>query len=137
MGFYSEAMKFQAQDLFVRTKKFALRIATVYSSLEPGSPLAQVIGKQMLRSGTSVGAHVREARHSRSNAEMFSKVSVALQELEETRYWLELLEESRTVQAERLTDLCREADELKAILFASARSIRRLGTRGSSLSIVH
>jgi four helix bundle protein len=129
-------MKFAAQDLFARTKKFALRVAALYSSLSQ-APLAQTIGKQMLRSGVSVGAHVREARHSRSNAEMLSKISIALQELEETRYWMELLVEAGLVRGERLKDLLKEADELKAILFSSARKIKSLGNRSASMSIVH
>ncbi len=81
------------QDLKKRTKKFALRIIRLYSSL-PKSTEAQVIGKQVLRSGTSVGAHYREACRSRSNAEFISKIEGGLQELEETIYWLELLIES-------------------------------------------
>ena len=72
-----------AQDLRKRTKDFALRIIRLYSSL-PSSTVAQVIGKQVLRSGTSVGAHYREAFRSRSDAEFISKIEVGLQELEET-----------------------------------------------------
>jgi four helix bundle protein len=111
-------------DIQTRTRKFSLRIIALYASLPP-SVAAQVIGKQALRSGTSIGAHVREGKHSRSAAEMFSKVSVALQEAEEARYWLDLLSESGIVCKERLQDILREADTIVAILFASTKTLKR------------
>ena len=74
------------------------------------------MGKQVLRSGTSVGAHYREATRARSTAEFVSKLGGGHQELEETSYWLELLGESNTVNPARLEDLLKEADELSAIL---------------------
>jgi four helix bundle protein len=83
---------------------------------------AQVLGKQVLRSGTSVGAHYREASRARSNAEFVSKLECGLQEIEETRYWLELLTESGMVRQEELQDLFREAEELTSIFVASARN---------------
>ncbi|MGL6161270.1 four helix bundle protein [Microbulbifer sp.] len=106
-----------------RTKHFALRIIRLYSSL-PKSTEAQVIGKQVLRSGTSVGAHIREGKRSRSDAEMISKIEVAQQELEETLYWLELLIGSNLVKGERLDDLMEEANELIAILVTSSKTIK-------------
>ncbi len=81
------------QDLKIRTKEFALSIIRLYSSL-PKTTEAQVMGKQLLRSVTSVGAHYREGSRARSNAEFISKIEGGLQELEETMYWLELLEET-------------------------------------------
>src|SRR3972149_8469841 len=104
-----------------RTKEFALRIIRVYSSL-PKTTEAQVIGKQLLRSGTSVGAHIREAKRSRSDAEMISKTEGALQELEESTYWFELLADSRIVKIELLADLMKEADELAGVLVASVKT---------------
>ena len=106
-----------------RTKLFAIRIIRLYSSL-PKTTEAQVIGKQILRSGTSVGAHVREGRRSRSDAEMISKTEGALQELEETMYWLELLADTRIVKAELLSELVKEADELTAILVTSVKTLK-------------
>lgn len=106
-----------------RTKMFALRIIWLYSSL-PKTTEAQVIGKQLLRSGTSVGAQVREGNRSRSDAEMISKTEGALQELEETLYWLELLADAGIVKAERLSDLIKEADELTAILVTSVKTLK-------------
>lgn len=110
-------------DIGERTKSFALRIIRLCSAL-PRTMEAQVIGKQILRSGTSVGAHVREGKRSRSDAEMISKVEGALQELEETMYWIELLGESDIVKAELLADLTNEADELTAILVTSAKTLK-------------
>jgi len=75
----------KAKDILERTKAFALRIIRLYTAL-PKSTEAQVIGKQVLRSGTSVGAHVREGKRSRSDAELVSKIEGGLQELEETVY---------------------------------------------------
>lgn len=90
-------------DLKERTRRFALRIIRLYSGL-PKSTVAQVIGKQLLRSGTSVGAHYREATRARSTAEFISKVDGGLQELEESAYWIELLVEANIIPAKRLTD---------------------------------
>jgi len=90
-------------DLKARTMSFSLRIVRLYGSL-PKTTEGQVIGKQLLRSGTSVGAHYRESIRARSTAEFVSKIEVALQELEESAYWIELLAESAIVPKPRLTD---------------------------------
>ncbi len=111
-------------DLLERTKQFSLRVIRLYSAL-PETTECRVIGKQILRSGTSVGAHVREGKRSRSKAEMISKTEVALQELEETIYWMELLVESGIVKPRRLSELMREADELMAILVTSVKTLKR------------
>jgi four helix bundle protein len=112
------------RDLVVRTKAFALRIVHLYSSL-PKITEAQVLGKQLLRSGTSVGAHYREATRARSTAEFVSKIEGGLQELEETAYWLELLAESRIVPEGQVKALRDEADELTAILVSSVKTAKR------------
>lgn len=116
-------MMSERQGILERTKAFALRIVQLYSAL-PKSTEAQVIGKQVLRSGTSVGAHVREGKRSRSDAEMICKTEGALQELEETVYWLELLTDSGIVKPGQLADLMKEADELTAILVTSAKTVK-------------
>lgn len=85
------------KDLKERTKEFALRIIRLYGKL-PSRTDAQVLGKQLLRSGTSVGAHYREATRARSTAEFVSKLGGGHQELEETSYWLELLAESEIIK---------------------------------------
>ena len=111
-------------DLRARTKAFALRIIRLYSSL-PKTTEAQVLGKQLLRSGTSVGAHYREATRSRSPAEFISKIEVGLQELEETVYWLELLIDASLVNESKLCELLREAEELTAIFVSSAKTAKK------------
>ncbi|MGA2936197.1 MAG: four helix bundle protein [Syntrophobacteraceae bacterium] len=116
-------MKSEKVGILERTKLFALRIIRLYSSL-PKTTEAQVIGKQLLRSGTSVGGQVREGNRSRSDAEMISKTEGALQELEETMYWLELLADADILKAERLADLLNEADELTAILVTSVKTLK-------------
>lgn len=108
-------MKVKLMDLSARTKSFALRIIKVFSAL-PNSIEAQVLGKQLLRCGTSVGAHYREGVRARSKSEFVAKIDGGLQELEESCYWLELLGESGIVQTERLENLLKEANELIAIL---------------------
>ena len=110
-------------DLRNRTKQFALRIIRLYSAL-PNSTLAQVIGKQLLRSGTSLGAHYREAFRARSDAEFITKLEIGLQELDETLYWLELLAESETIAAERLKELTDEANQLLAILVTCVKKVK-------------
>src|SRR5260221_3348067 len=83
-------MQRKEADLAMRTKSFALQIIRLFSAL-PKTTEAQVLGKQLLRSGTSVGANYREAYRGRSKAEFISKCRDSLRELEETAYWLELL----------------------------------------------
>ena len=101
-------------DLKIRTRDFALRIVRLYSSL-PKSTEAQVIGKQILRSGTSVGANYREGLRARSRSEYGTKLNISLMELEETLYWLELLEAAVLRNAE-VNSLRTEIGELCAIL---------------------
>ena len=107
-----------------RTKLFALGVIDLYSRL-PGTTLAQVLGRQILRSGTSVGAQYREARRAKSDADFISKIEGALQELEETAYWLELLEDSRIIAEAEAATLRTEANELTSILVASVRTVKR------------
>jgi four helix bundle protein len=114
----------KTSDLRARTKRFALRVIRVYQAL-PGTTLGQVLGKQVLRSGTSVGAHYREACRARSTAEFISKVETALQELDEKVYWFELLVESELVRESLLSELVKEADELLAIFVASVKTAKR------------
>ncbi|MEX0977508.1 MAG: four helix bundle protein [Pirellulales bacterium] len=108
----------------VRTKRFALRIIRLFGAL-PKTAEAQVLGKQMLRSGTSVGAHYREATRARSDAEFVSKIDAGLAELEETAYWLELLAESEIVASAKLAELRGEANELLAILVTCVKKLKQ------------
>lgn len=110
-------------DILTRSRFFALRIIKVYAAL-PATIPAQVLGKRLLRSATSVGAHIREAKHSRSRAEMLGKIDVALQELEESRYWLELLTDAGILQESKSSGIKGEAKELLAILFTSMKTLK-------------
>ncbi|MEZ6040054.1 MAG: four helix bundle protein [Planctomycetaceae bacterium] len=116
------------RDLKQRTKEFALRVIRLYGRL-PKSTEAQVIGKQLLRSGTSVGAHYREGTRARSDAEFISKLGGGHQELEETAYWLELLSESEIVNPELLTNLIAETEELNAIFTTCIKNAKSKAER--------
>jgi four helix bundle protein len=107
-----------------RTKQFALRIIKLYSAL-PRTTVTQVIGKQLLRCGTSVGAHYREATRARSTAEFVSKIEGGLQELDEAAYWIELRVDSEIIPSNRLEDLMRETDELTAILVTCSENAKQ------------
>ncbi len=110
-------------DLKIRTRDFALRIIRLYSAL-PRTTVSQVLGKQILRSGTSVGAQFREGIRAKSDADFISKLEGALQELEETCYWMELIERAQLLPAPRLTALHAEAGELTAILVSMVKSVK-------------
>lgn len=112
------------RDLRTRTKEFALRIIKLYASL-PKTTEPQVIGKQLLRSGTSVGAHYREADRAKSTPDFISKMEGGLQELDETAYWLELLVDGDIIPANKLADLQKETDELIAIFVASVKTAKK------------
>jgi len=109
-----------------RTRAFALRVIKLVDSLPPGR-VSEVLGKQLLRSATSVGANYRAARRSRSRAEFVSKLGIVEEEVDESSYWLELLADSGVVRASRLDELRTECDEITAIVVATIRSTK--GTR--------
>ncbi|HEY4688423.1 MAG TPA: four helix bundle protein [Anaerolineae bacterium] len=111
------------QDLSVRTKAYALRIVRLYVAL-PKTTVAQVIGKQLLRSGTSIGAHYREARRAKSDADFISKIEGGLQELDETAYWMELLIEAEITKNERLASLLKETEELIAMFVTIVKKVK-------------
>lgn len=110
--------------LRARTKDFALGVIRLVNSL-PTSLTAQTIGKQVLRSGTSVGAHYREAERARSIAEFISKMEGGLQELEETGYWFELLIDSQTIPADAVNSLHGESGELTRMFVASINTAKK------------
>ena len=111
-------------DLKARTKSFALRIIKVVDAL-PNTRSANVIGHQLLRSGTSVGANYRAACWARSTAEFFAKLGVVEEEADESGYWLELLVDSGLIPKKKLSALMKEADELVAITVASIKTARK------------
>ena len=116
-------MKDEGKDLRERTKGFAILVVRMYSAL-PKSAEAQVLGKQVLRSGTSVGANYREAYRARSKAEFIAKLGDCLKELDESSYWFELLEETEVVASASLEPLKKECNELLAIFTTIAKKCK-------------
>lgn len=112
------------RDLRDRTKAFSLRVITMFSAL-PKATVAQVLGKQVLRSATSVGANYREAYRARSKAEFISKCGDSLKEAEETFYWLELLVEAEIVPKPRLAALQDECNQLIAIFTTISKRTKK------------
>lgn len=110
-------------ELRQRTKQFALSCIHLYQLL-PRDPVAQILGKQMLRSTTSVGAQYREAHRAKSTADFISKVEGSLQELDETSYWLELLEESGCLNGVLAQPVKQETQELIRIFVTIAKKAR-------------
>jgi len=106
-----------------RTKNLALRVIRLVTVL-PRNPPAEVIGRQLLRSGTAVGANYRAACRPRSRRDMLSKLAVVEEEADESVYWLELLSDSKMIPSKRLEDLIREFNEIVAMLVASMRTLR-------------
>ncbi|MDB6032834.1 MAG: hypothetical protein JWM16_3172 [Verrucomicrobiales bacterium] len=111
-------------DLKLRTKAFALSVIEMYAALPERNAVAQVLGKQVLRSATSVGANYREAFRARSKAEFISKIGDSLNEIEETDYWLELLVDSRCVTNSQMAPVLGEAKELVAILASISKTAK-------------
>lgn len=106
-----------------RTKRFALRTIRLCRSL-PRSSEGMVIGRQLLRSSTSVGANYRAACTARSSADLISKLGIVLEEADETLFWLELLAESGLAQPDQIAPLRQEANELVSIFVASLRTAK-------------
>jgi len=111
-------------ELKTRTKKFALRILKVVDAL-PNTRAANIIGNQLGRAGTSVGANYRAVCRSRSSAEMISKLSVVEEEADESCFWLELAAEHGVMPAKKLEPLHKEAGELVAIMVSSRKTLLR------------
>jgi four helix bundle protein len=111
-------------DLVERTTEFGLRIVRMFVAL-PKTEEARVLGKQVLRSGTSVGANYREAQRARSTAEFIAKLGDCLKELDETDYWLELLVRAEIVPAPKLSALRDETNQLLAILTTISKNVKR------------
>jgi four helix bundle protein len=112
------------EELKRRTKQFALRVIRLTESL-PKEQTAAVIGRQLLRSATSVGANYRAARRAKSTADFISKMGTAEEEADESLYWMELLVEADIMMEERMSSLMKEADELVAITVASINTAKR------------
>lgn len=118
------------EQLRQRTKKFALRVIKLHDAL-PRTGAAFVIGRQLLRSGTSVGANYRAVCRARSDAEFAAKIGIVLEEADESLYWLELLCDAGIMPSRRLSALLKEAEEMVRI-FAAARQTARSRLRPST-----
>jgi four helix bundle protein len=110
-------------ELKKRTKQFALRIMKLYKSLPKGKD-AEVLGMQLLRAATSVGANYRAACRARSEADFISKITIVEEEADESAYWIELLIDSGIVKKELLSEILKEANELTAIFTASGNTAK-------------
>lgn len=115
---------YQAEELKKRAKKFAIRVVGLFQSL-PRTDEARILGKQLLRSGTSVAANYRAVCRARSKAEFIAKIGVVVEEIDEAIFWLELLTETGIMKQGHLHNLITEADELLAIFAASQHTAKR------------
>jgi four helix bundle protein len=112
------------QEMKARTRRFALRIIRLVSSL-PNTSVATTIGKQLLRSGTSVGANYRSACRAKSTADFVFKLSIVEEEADESIYWIRLLIESEIVSEPLLADLIDEADQIVAIIVSAIKTLKQ------------
>jgi four helix bundle protein len=113
----------QFEDLQERTRNFALRIIKLFRSL-PKTEDARILGEQLLRSGTSIGANYRAACRARSSAEFVAKLGIVLEEADETAFWLELMRDAGIFSEPKLHEIIQEARQLVAIFVASARKAK-------------
>ena len=111
------------KDLVPRTKQFARQVIRLFAALSRDTA-AQVLGKQLLRAGTSVGANYREANRARSKAEIIAKIGDCLKEADESGYWLELLLEEGFLPPNKLQPLLDEVNELVAIFVTISKRAR-------------
>ena len=114
-----------SEDLRERTKRFASAVIHLYVALPKHRKEVEILGNQLLRSGTSVAAHAREASRARSDSEFCSKLDGLLQETDESQLWLELLRDDCAIRDELLTTLRHETDELLAIFTTIVAKLRR------------
>ena len=114
----------EKRDLKERTKSFALKVIKVVEMLPKGR-IADILGRQLLRAGTSVGANYRAACRARSTADFISKMGIVEEEADETIYWMELLIESGLISKNDLIHLLDEANQILAITISSIKTARR------------
>jgi four helix bundle protein len=122
----SETGKMQKQDFAKRTMLFGLRVIRLVESL-PKSQIAYVIGNQLLRSGTSVGANYRSALRGKSRADFIAKLGIVEEECDEALYWMQMLIEADIMKTSRLAELMNEANEIIAIVVSSIKTARSRG----------
>jgi four helix bundle protein len=111
------------EQLRERTKRFAIRIIRLFRAL-PEKADAQIVGKQLLRCGTSVAANYRAVCRARSKAEFIARLGVVAEEADESLFWLEMIEESKMLNPKLLEEILKEARELAPIFSASLKTAR-------------
>ena len=114
----------RSEDMKKRTKRFALSVIQLVESL-PAGRTADVIGRQLLRSGTSVGANYRASCRAKSRADFINKMAIVEEEADESMYWMELLIEAEITRDVELESLMKEADEILSIIVASIKTARK------------
>ena len=114
-----------SEELRQRTKRYASEVIRLYVKLPKTREEVKVLGHQLLRSGTSVAAHAREASRARSDAEFCSKLDSLLQEADESQLWIELLRDDCGIQGEQINQLIQETGELKAIFTTMVSKLRK------------
>ena len=111
------------EEMKARTKAYANRVVKLCAAL-PVNWIAQTLGKQLLRSGTSVGANYRAVCRAKSNSDFINKLRIVEEECDESLFWMELLVENNFIKPVRLRELMKEANELIAIVVSSAKTAR-------------
>ena len=114
------------EEMKNRTKGYANRVVKLCASL-PDNWVARTLGKQLLRSGTSVGANYRAVCRAKSNADFVNKLRIVEEECDESLFWMELLVENNLMKLSRVGDLMNEANEILSIVVASAKTARSSG----------
>lgn len=124
----SQNSEFSTQHSIVdRSFEFSVRIVKLCRFLEKQDRVSRTLANQLLRSGTSVGANIEEAQAGQSKPDFIAKMSISRKEARETLYWLRLLKESDSVEADKLSKILKEADELVRILTAIVKSAQTGG----------
>lgn len=109
--------------LYSKSMDFAIRCVNFYKYLKEEKNI-YVLSKQLLRSGTSIGANIRESRFAQSPADFESKLSIALKEAEETQYWIELLYRSELISEKEYTSIFQDSSEMVALLLSSLKTYK-------------
>jgi four helix bundle protein len=113
----------KAEEFKNRTKRFALRVLKLFQNL-PGNPESQIIGKQLFRAASSVAANYRAVCRARSDSEFYSKLSIVVEEADESVFWLEMLQDGNIISKEKLVEILKEANEILAIVSASRKTVK-------------
>lgn len=115
----------KSDEMRVRTKRYGGSVVRFFVSLDKKREELRVLGKQMLRAGTSVGANYREASRARSDSEFVAKIELCAQEADETQYWLELLRDDCELNSDELEKVWTEADELIRIFVTMSKNTKQ------------